>query len=284
MAKTVIRTEQIWIKPSERVREFCHASKNLYNETNYLIRQELFKYKNWLRYIDYYHLVKTSPNYKKLPAQTAQQILRLLETSWKIFFNSITKWRDHPKKYFNRPRPPKYKKKTGEHLLIFTNQQVKLRNFQLMFPKNLNLCIKTRLANITNLREVRIIPQGSGYIIEIVYNKKVQPLLMSKDRVIGIDLGVTNLVTMVNNIGKQPIVIKGGVVKSINQFYNKERARLHSIYDRQISNAKIGKKLFKLTNKRNRKLHDQFHKISRKLIDYCVVNNIGTLVVGYNKN
>jgi putative transposase len=87
---------------------------------------------------------------------------------------------------------------------------------------------------------------------------------------------------MVNNIGFCPIVIKGGAVKSINQYYNKERARLSSIYDCQGQQSQRGKKLMRLTNKRNRILHNRFHKLSRKIVDYCIENNIGSLVIGYN--
>jgi hypothetical protein len=48
-------------------------------------------------------------------------------------------------------------------------------------------------------------------------------------------LGVSNIITLVNNIGKKPIVVKddGRGIKNINQFYQKEKARLQSIYDRQ---------------------------------------------------
>jgi len=98
--------------------------------------------------------------------------------------------------------------------------------------------------------------------------------------VAGIDLGVRNLVTLVNNIGKKPIVIKGGVAKSINQFYNKQRARLQRNYERQ--GIKMGTKLKKLTITRDRKLHDHLHKVSRFIMDWCVNHDVGTLVIGYN--
>ncbi len=103
---------------------------------------------------------------------------------------------------------------------------------------------------------------------------------MNKNTIIAIDLGVRNLITTVNNNGLRPFVIKGGVVKSINQFYNKEKARIQSIYDRQ--GIKIGKTMQKLTNKRNNKINDYFHKTSRKIIEYCVLNDIGTVIIRYN--
>jgi len=85
---------------------------------------------------------------------------------------------------------------------------------------------------------------------------------------------------LVNNNGLKPFVIKGGVVKSLNQHYNKNRAKLQSTYDRQ--GRKTGKTLQKLSNKRNRKLHDYFHKVSKRITEYCMKNNIGRLIIGYN--
>jgi putative transposase len=157
---------------------------------------------------------------------------------------------------------------------------VKLKDNKVTFPKKVGLKLRTRLPDITDIREARIIPKGIGYMVEIVYQKTISPKLLNKDKIIAIDLGVRNLITTVNNNGFQPFVIKGGVVKSINQYYNKERARIQSVYDRQ--GIKTGKKMQQLTNKRDRKIHDYFHKTSREIIDYCLLNDIGTVVIGYN--
>jgi len=89
-------------------------------------------------------------------------------------------------------------------------------------------------------------------------------------------------VTIVNNAGLKPVVIKGGVVKSINQFYNKAHAKYKSIKDKQDL-ASETKRLQNLTRKRNNKIHDLFHKISRIVIGYCITHDIGTIAIGYNK-
>ena len=70
------------------------------------------------------------------------------------------------------PKPPKYKEKNGEFMLIFTNQQCHMENGILKFPRIMELEVKTRLDNM-DLREVRIIPQGTGYTVEIVYEKEM---------------------------------------------------------------------------------------------------------------
>lgn len=276
----VKRTEQIWVKQNNQIGSLCHLSKNLYNEGNYIVRQELFNNKKWVRYNQLDKELKNSENYKTLPAQTAQQTLMLLDKDWVSFFKSIKEYGKHPEKFLGRPRIPRYKEKDGEHILIFTNQQCKIHDGKLFFPQKVGMEIKTRIRE--KLRNVRIIPKGTGYICEVVYEKTIKPVRKKMKRIVGIDVGVRNLITMVNNIGISPIVVKGGVVKSINQYYNKRKAELQSIYDRQ--NIKMGEKMMKLSVKRERKLNDFFHKLSRFITEWCTQHHIDTVVIGHNDN
>lgn len=277
----VTRTEQIWVKTSKNLSGLFHLSKNLYNEGNYIIRQKFFKNGNWIHYNSLYHLIKSSENYQKLPSQSAQQILKILNRNWLSFFRAVKAWRKDKNKFLGRPKLPNYKSKNGEFIIIFTNQQVKLKEKTLKFPRKVRFEVKTRLPESTDIREVRVIPKGVGYILEVVYNKNIKLKFLTKDKVLAIDLGVRNLITAVNNNGLKLFVIKGGVTKSINQYYNKERARIQSTYN--LQDIKSGKTMKKLINKRNRKINDYFHKSSREIIDYCVINDIGTLVIGYNQ-
>jgi IS605 OrfB family transposase len=280
----VKRTEQIWLNPSATLSHLCHLSKNLYNEANYIIKQSLRDQGRWIRYNELYCQLKLSTNYRRLPAQTGQQILRLIDKAWKSFFQAIKEWKRHPEKFKKKPRPPKYKKKNGEHLLVFTNQQCSIKNNMLLFPKKLTFDFKvtTRLVDTTVLREVRVLPKGIGYVCEIVYEKIIAPKATNKTRIAGIDLGVSNIITLVNNIGKKPIVVKddGRGIKSINQFYQKEKARLQSIYDQQ--GIQDGIKMKKLRVKYERKSKNYIHKLSRSIINWCVQHRIGKLVIGYN--
>ena len=134
----VTRTEQIWLKPSKELSRLCYLSKNLYNEGNYLIRQELFSSGKWIKYYSLYHLIKSSENYRQLPAQTAQQVLKILDRSWTSFFRAIKVWSKDKSKFLGKPKLPKYKSKNGEFMLVFTNQQVKLKDGCLIFPKKVS--------------------------------------------------------------------------------------------------------------------------------------------------
>ncbi len=315
--KEIIKTEQIWINNEEYkniLSELCHISKNLWNEGDYIVRQLYTNNKccltqkdkdgnrtgQYIKYSDLDYLIKNkSENYYNIPPATSQQILKILDRSWKSFFIAIKDWKLNPLKYLGRPKLPGYLKKDGEFLLVFTSQQCKIKYNYLIFPKKIKdkngniLKIKTRLDDETNLREVRIIPKGGKqYIIEIVYNQLEHQLDLNKDRIIGIDFGLRNIVTISNNIGQIPVCIKGCVLKSINQFYNKRRSEIQSIYNRQpiycqikdksIVYRRTGPAIQTLTNNRNRKIKDAMHKYSREIIDYCINHNVGTIVIGHN--
>ena len=279
----VIRTEQIWLKPNDVISNLCHLSKNLWNQANYIVKNA--EEGKWVRYGDLNKILKEeSDNYKSLPIQTSQQILKLIDKSWTSFFRAIKVWKIHSDKFKKKPKPPHYKKKNGEHILIFTNQQCQIKDGILKFPKKVGLEIKTRLSDNTNLREVRIIPKGVGYVCEIVYQKEVEQEEKDQSRVVGIDFGSKNIIAMVNNIGLKPIVVKddGRGIKSINQFYNKRKAELQNIYAKQ--GIKYGNKMQKLQVKRDKKANDWLHKLSRFVVNWCVKHEIGQIVVGHNLN
>ncbi|AZT89548.1 transposase [Caldicellulosiruptor changbaiensis] len=275
----VKRVERIQIKRNHELwrycDEICFAAKNLYNYANYITRQEFIKNNKWVRYKELNRILKEHETYKNLPAQTAQQTLRLLDRNWKSFFRAMEEWRRDSSKFNGRPKLPKYKKKDGKAISVFTNQQCKIKDGYLTFPKT-DLRLKTRVAG--NLREVRIIPKGCVYVVEIVYEKEIAEIKRLPKRIAGIDLGLNNFVTLVNNIGIKPIVINGRVIKSINQYFNKKRAEFMSY----VGNRGISRRIEKLTLKRNNKIKDFMHKTSRFIVNWCNENNIDTLVIGYN--
>ncbi len=189
--------------------------------------------------------------------------------------NSIELFRN-PSKFLGRPRPPRYKEKDGRVTVFFTSQQCRVKDGHIRIPKT-SLFIDTRVSE--PLHEVRIIPEGNRYKIEIVHEHRVPKLISPESqRIAGIDLGLNNLVTMTNNIGEQPIVINGKIAKSMNQYYNKKRAKLM----RNVGNRGTSNRLWKLTLKRKFKIDDQMHKASHHVVNWCIGHNIDTIVVGKN--
>ncbi|OQX21878.1 MAG: hypothetical protein BWK75_02205, partial [Candidatus Altiarchaeales archaeon A3] len=187
------RTEQIWIKPNKLLSYLCHVSKNLYNEAMYLIRQEFFKTGKWISYSNLCHLLKTSENFKILPSGTAQQILLLVEKAWKSFFKATKEYKKHPEKFRGKPSIPGYKLKDGEFILPFTNIQIKIKNRNVQLPKKINLTVRTRLSDDTVIGTSTIIPNGVGFILNVVYKKMIKPPITVTRNILGIDIGLNNI-------------------------------------------------------------------------------------------
>lgn len=272
--------------------DFCHKSKNLYNHANYLVRQAFTSQDNskWIRYTELDKLLKADeeyPDYKEMPtAQSAQQILRLLDSNWKAFFASIKDWSKNKDKYLGKPKLPKYLKKNGNFPVILTNQNCKLRNGSLYFPKAFKGFTLTpkfiKKENFASFQQIRIIPKRNRIIAELVYNTNVPEKKSDNQRYIGIDIGVDNLATVCNNTGEKAFIINGKPLKSVNQYYNKKISHYREIAKR-MNNSDYSKRMDRLTEKRNAKIDDYLHKASRYIIDYCLKYDIGTITIGKNK-
>lgn len=271
------RVEQ-HIKNDDIYKDICICSKELYNQSLYYLRQCLFGNIEWFKE---YELTKlfaefNEPTYRNLPSQTNQQIVKMVFRDWKSWLDSLKEYKINPKKFLGKPRMPKYKKELS--VAIFTNQQCKLRNGFIYFPKKLNFPpIKTKL---TRFQQIRVVPKSNHFVIEVVYNAKNVELKKDNKRYLSIDLGVNNLATCVSNIASS-FIINGKPLKCINQFYNKKKAKLQSQLEK---NQYTSKRIDSFTNKRNRKIKDYLHKSSNYIINFCSIKNINTIIIGNNKN
>lgn len=287
----VTRTEQHCITKNNvmwgKVDNLCLLSKNLYNYANYIIRQEFINNDKFLNYYDIRELCTKTEPYKQIGSNVGQETLRLLDKNWKSFFKSIKDWNSNKAKYLGRPKLPKYKnKENGRYIIGLDSNKFKIKDGMVYFCwkplKQFNNLFYTKISLDAKLIQCRFVPRASDYVMELVYQIDVPEISVESKNIAAIDLGVDNFVTMTNNIGLQPIVIKGGVIKSINQYYNKNLAKIHS--ELKLKNGKFSsKKLERLANKREQKLKYEMHLISKRVVEYCKSNNIDTLVCGLNK-
>ena len=228
-------------------------------------------------------IITDSEPYKDMGSNVGQGTLRILDKNWKSFFNAIKDWKENPSKYLGRPKLPKYKEKNGRFILSLDSNKVKLKDGYVYFAwkpfKKLNNIYRTNAKH--RIIQCRFIPRGSHYTMEIIYEIDVPECLPYSDRIAAIDVGVDNFITMVNNMGEDPIAVKGGVIKSINQYYNKQKAKMQSELKKK-NNLNWSKRLQKLSDKRFEKIKYQMHCISKYVIDYCVLYDIDTLIVGHN--
>jgi len=266
----------------ESLDNICFLSKNLYNSALYYIRKHKEETGKFIRYNDLEREFKLNdqPDYRNLPISSSQQTLMLIDKSLISYFKLLSKWKKDKKSLNGCPQFPHYKDKiTGRFPVIFTISQAKLKNEYIHFPKkSLIEPIKT---NVESLKQVRIIPQSSCYVIEIVYEKQEKEKIIN-DNYLSIDLGLNNLMTCYDTKNNKSLIINGKPVKSINQYYNKKKTKIQSKLIKN-HNKYSSNRLNNLTLKRNNKITDYLHKSSRFIVNYCVNNQISNLVVGYNK-
>jgi len=278
---------QVQMKRSKLLDEITFLSKNLFNVTTWTVRQAFYKTRKWIRYGELYHLLKSHDAYQKLHEKCGshqpQQVLRQVDTNFKSFFQAMKSWKRNPTKFRAIPRLPRYKRKNGRNFVYFTKLECRLRDgYVLLTQKMLDNGFPKIRTDLESVKGVRIVPFGDRYTVELVYEKEPEDLGLDKGNVLGIDLGLINLVTASSNIGVKPLIVKGGVVKSINQFYNKSLAKYKSISE-TCNDTDITNRISRLHRKRNNKIKDCFHKVSRKVINHCVKNDIGNIVIGYNE-
>lgn len=271
------------------IRELCHIAKNLANEAIYNVRQYYFSEGEFLKYEKNYTLLKNSPNYKALNSNMAQQILKEVDGSFKSFF-SLLKLAKQGKYAFKDCRLPHYLPKDGYTTLVIGF--VRLKGNKLILPFSNSFKKTHKAVEITippmlldkKVKEIRIIPKAKARFFEIqyIYEAECVQRNLNTNNALALDLGINNLVTAVSSNGKS-FIIDGKKLKSINQWFNKENARLQSIKDKQHYGKKSTSRQKAIARNRNNKVNDYMNKAARKVINYCIANDMGTLVVGYNE-
>lgn len=270
------------------IKELCHTAKNLANEAIYNVRQYYFTEGKFLKYEKNYVLLKNSPNYKALNSNMAQQILKEIDGSFKSFFG-LLKLAKQGKYSFKDCRLPNYLPKDGYTTLVIGF--VRLNGNRLILPFSNSFKKTHKAVNITippvlldkKVKEIRIIPKAHARFFEIQYIYEAECIQrnLNTNNALALDLGINNLVTAVSNTGRS-FIIDGKRLKSINQWFNKENARLQSVKDKQHSGKKTTKRQKAIARDRNNKVNDYMNKAARMIINYCIENDIGTLITGYN--
>ena len=270
------------------MRELSRAAKNLYNQAVYNIRQYYFQENKYLDYQKNNSLLKSSSNYKTLNSNMSQQILKEADGCFKSYF-ALLKKKDKGM-YNAKVRLPYYLPKNGFATLVIGF--VRLNGDTLVIPysnsfKTSHKKIVIKIPPVLldkKIKEIRIIPKSNARFFEVQYIYEVQneERNLDKTHALGIDLGIDNLAACVTNKGRS-FIIDGRRLKSINQWFNKENARLQGIKDKQEYGKTPTLRQKHLYSSRNNKVNDYMAKTARKIINYCLENNIGTLVCGYNK-
>ena len=286
--------------------EYAFKCKNLANTAIYISRQVLFEFNTTPSAVELINnfTATNNPDYKAIPAKVAQQTVMQVQQNFQSFWASIKAYHKDPSKFTGRPRPPKYLDKAkGRANIIFTKQAISSKLIKQGIlslstygePILIELGELAQKVNFDTLQQVKAVKRSNGYDIAITYKQAIPTTLPISNRLLSLDLGVNNLATVTTNLNNLiPLIINGKVVKSINQHFNKQKAKLQSAKDLLPKRSKglskfyqdkhtfYQRQLDKLSQDRNHKINDYLHKASRYLINYAVTNHIDTIVIGSN--
>ena len=228
-------------------------------------------------------------DYRALPTQTSQGIMKTVFQNWKSFYGSLREYKIAPGKFKGRPNIPKYCR-SMEKEVLFTNQDCVIKNHKfLKFPKTkVQLNIGKLGFTVGTFKQVRVIPKHGHYVVELVFELPVESKIKEvNNRYLSVDLGIDNLATIVVNTGQKPVLIKGKNIKAANQRFNQLKAHYQGIL-RQGKQPKEGsltsKRLEKISSKRYSQIKDLFHKASAHIEQIALEENIETIIIGRNKD
>lgn len=285
---------------------YAFLCKNLFNVATYHNRQAIItnnKTPTAFNLINQLTQEKQG-DYIAVPAKVAQQVIKQASQNFGSFWAVIKAYHKDKSKFLARPKLPKYLDKTkGRANIIFTKQSISKRDLQKGIltlssyfdtPLSFELGKLKNIINLDNIQEVKVVKIANGYDIKITYKTGKPTPKPNNGRYLAVDLGLNNLMTAVSNTNNTPFIVTGKTVKSVNQFFNKIKAKLQGEKDRFIHLAKqsnktipqiscINKQLNKLSFKRNNQINDYLHKASHYLINHAVANEIPTIVIGHNQ-
>ena len=224
-----------------------------------------------------------------LNSNMAQQILKEVDGAFKSFFG-LLKLAKQGRHAFRDCQLPHYLPKDGFATLVIGF--VRLNGNRLILPysntfrkthKPVAIRIPPILAD-KPIKEIRIIPKSKARFFEMQYTYETECMQrnLNQTNALALDFGVNNLVTAVSSEGRS-FIIDGKKLKSVNQWFNKENARLQSIKDKQGFQKRTTNRQKMLADRRNRRVNDYMSKTAKMIIHYCIRQDIGTLIVGYNE-
>lgn len=227
-----------------------------------------------------------------IPSQTAENVIREVCEQFIGFFNSCKVYRENPSVFTGRPKPPKYLSKGGIHAYTISNQVAELRtnkkgHMEIKLPliKKPMPLGNIKLPKNMKFSLVQVSPHNGRYQIGLVFNDGVKevPVAEKSERIVGIDIGVDNMMAVVNNFGAECMIFNGHIMKAYNQIANKRISKIVSRQTKGTTDKFVPTDdYYEVLNKRQNCMSDYILKTSKMLIDWCTEQCVDTVVIGHS--
>ena len=284
MTDTTLLVEKQIIKSSnplyKELDNLCFLSKNLYNVTLYTIRQHYFdtnKYKSYFSIVSDF-TKENQVDFRALPAKVSRYTIRLVDQNMKSFVALLKK--KQANQYTNPVHLPKYLDKTkGRQVVRYNKQSLSFKKDGFVKLSKSDIEFQTKVPK-NEIQYLELVPCGNHVKVLIGYYKTKAKLETKQKKIASIDIGQNNLMTVTSNVF-HPVIYNGKPIKSVNQFYNKIRAKEQSEL-KKVNNVNWSQKLGRLSLWRENQINNYFHKVTTHFVNYCIVNNIDTVIIGRN--
>ena len=234
-----------------------------------------------------------------------QSVIRQVIKDFKGFFRALQSFKENPEKFTGIPKPPKPKKL--RFLMNFSAEG----NVNTFRQEGNSLLIRLREGEFLNVKlpedfpyrvsSVRIKFFGEDLYVDVVYECPPEEKEPKGEYRAGIDVGLDELLAVVSeNPELKSFIVSGRELKSFNQWFNKERAKLRSQIDylrneirsgdydekgleylkEKVSELEIKQKV--LSAHRKRWVETQLHRIARKVVDILYETGHRVIYVGKN--
>jgi putative transposase len=283
--------QQVLIKDDKSIlailEYLCSQSNKIYNCATYYARQVYLKTRKIINRAEICSAMVKNPHFGSMYVSSSQQTCNAVAEAFKSFqaLNKLYKRGEIE----DKPSLPKYRKPKGLFTVTFPKKWLKLTDKGIRVPLGTKvkawfgldaffIPMPTNL-EFSNLKELRFLPRNGCFYAEFVYkSEEIQQVGLDHSRALGIDHGLNNWLTCVDTVGKS-FIVDGRKLKSQNQWYNKRVAQLKE----GKAQGFWSKQLASITEKRNRQMRDAVNKVAKLVVDYCLKNQIGKIVFGWNQ-
>lgn len=241
---------------------------------------------------------------EKLKMHNVVMLIRRVKCQYSTFFTNIKKGVKA-----SVPKPKKLSKMSSYSIVLDTNAwSFKKKNVigininEKMFYIKINKDeIKKITSSLDNIQNVTISFSNKEVYLNITYhNTKSKNIQLKEEKFAGIDIGVKNTATcFVNDEETKSLICDGKQFIQYNNDFNRFLAMLNGTisecatewvekngikYPTKYNQQGYKKRRFRtfLYEKRNRFFFSEFHKLSRRIIDFLKISNVTHLIISYN--
>lgn len=276
-----MKTYQIRIFPTNdqiiQLKELSDIRKDIWNK---LLDIQLFEYNTNKSIFNKFDLNNMLPklktqytDWKKLNSKAIQTIATELFGSYRSFFNLIKKDKS--------ARPPRKIENNDFHSISWNQSGWSIQENNIIIINKISFEYKSKVdISSLNIKEIRIKFIRNKWLCDIVVDEPInyQNNLNIKTNILAIDLGLNKLATGVDNKGN--VIVLKNKSKKINDYYQKQIAKIQQKRSKTIKgsnrNKSLKKVLDKCYHKKNEQIKQTLHIQSKKLVNM----NYNTIVIG----